>query len=325
MSVTNPFSPSGSFTEKSSAVLANRSISSAGQQPLSALCWFIVKHRNLFFVTLLTTIVAGCWHSLAELYALTQQQEHYSHIVLIPIISVFAFYLDRAAILSSQDSSPLLGVGLLAAGAFVKAAGIDSISVQIFAFVVMCWGAFFLCYGKNAARTYSFGLLFLLWIVPFPTALLNAVIVFLQQNSAEATDVIFTVLGVPFYRDGFIFALPNISIHVAEECSGIRSALSLFISGLVAGHFFLRSPWAKMTLLIIIIPLAVIKNAFRIVGLSLLANYIDRTFITDSLLHRAGGIPLFALSLAILLVITWALRRLEKASGYPSNPVHGNV
>jgi exosortase/archaeosortase family protein len=62
----------------------------------------------------------------------------------------------------------------------------------------------------------------------------------------------------------------------------------------------------------VVVPLAIVKNAFRIVGLALLANYVDPTFITNSALHRSGGIPLFLVSLILLLSLTWLLRKLEK-------------
>src|SRR5262249_55949300 len=134
---------------------------------------------------------------------------------------------------------------------------------------------------------------------------------FLQRSSAEATHFLFSVLGVPVFREGFVFSLSSFTIHVAEECSGIRSALSLFITSLVAGHMFLRSSWAKIGLVTVIIPLAIVKNAFRIVGLSLLANYVDPTFITDSVLHHYGGIPLFVGALAVLGAFVWLFKRLE--------------
>ena len=60
----------------------------------------------------------------------------------------------------------------------------------------------------------------------------------------------------------------------------------------------------------------IVKNAFRIVGLSLLANYVDPTFITDSVWHRSGGIPLFLLSLVVLFSLVWLLRRSERKFGY---------
>ncbi len=63
--------------------------------------------------------------------------------------------------------------------------------------------------------------------------------------------------------------------------------------------------------MVVVVPLAVIKNAFRIVGLAVLANYVDPTYITNSVLHRSGGIPLFLLSLVILVGVVWVLRRYE--------------
>jgi exosortase len=187
----------------------------------------------------------------------------------------------------------------------------DQLSVTILGLVVMCWGIAVFCFGVTICRKMSFGLLFLLFMVPFPSFLLDAIVGFLQRSSAEATDFLFTVLGVPVFREGFVFSLSNFTIHVAEECSGIRSALSLFITSLVAGHFFLRSTWAKMGLMAVVIPLAIIKNAFRIVGLALLANYVDPSFITDSLVHRSGGIPLFFVALAVLGAFVWLLRWAE--------------
>ena len=185
--------------------------------------------------------------------------------------------------------------------------------MTILALVFLCWGIFITCFGIRVYRQVLFGLLFLLFMVPFPSVLLDAIVGFLQRSSAEVTDVLFSLLGIPVFREGFVFHLSNFAIHVAEECSGIRSALALFISSLVAGHFFLQSFWAKMSLAVVVIPLAIIKNAFRIVGLTLLANYVDPTFITNSALHRGGGIPLFVLSLVVLSCLVWLLRRAEQA------------
>ena len=283
---------------------------------------FSVKTRNGVSLLLLLAAVAWFWPPLAALSSLTQEQEHYSHIVLIPWLSLYAFYLDRKMILASTDWSPWFGsilIGLGASGYWVAdpvAYGADHLSMMMLALVVCCWGIFLFCYGIRSIRICSFGLLFLLFMVPLPTGVLNAIIVFLQRSSAEVTDVVFSLLGVPVFRQGFVFSLSNFTIHVAEECSGIRSALSLFITSLVAGHLFLRSAWGKMGLVSIVVPLAIIKNAFRIVGLALLANYVDPTFITNSVLHRSGGIPLFILSLVILFSFVWLLRRFEKRLSY---------
>jgi len=286
-------------------------------QALSQPLPFSMKTRNGLSLLLLLAAVAWFWQPLISLLSLTQQQEHYSHIVLIPWLSLYVLYLGRKAIFASREWSPWLGSLVIGIGAWCYWSADSAIFAQdqlpmtILALVVMCWGIVVSCFGIRLCRKVSFGLLFLLFMVPLPSFLLDAIIGFLQRSSAEATGVLFSFLGVPVFRQGFVFSLSNFAIHVAEECSGIRSALSLFIVSLVAGHFFIRSAWAKMGLVAIVIPLVIIKNAFRIVGLALLANYVDPSFITDSLLHRSGGIPLFFAALAVLGAFVWLLRWAE--------------
>ncbi|HJS66416.1 MAG TPA: exosortase/archaeosortase family protein [Nitrospiraceae bacterium] len=291
-------------------------------QALSQPLPFSMKTRNGLFLLFLLAAVAWFWQPLVSLFSLTQQQEQYSHIVLIPCLSLYVLYLERKAIFASREWSPWLGsilIGLGAVGYWFADAAIfapDQLSMTILALVVMCWGIFASCFGVTLCRKILFGLLFLLFMVPLPSFLLDAIIGFLQRSSAEATGLLFSALSVPVFRQGFVFSLSNFTIYVAEECSGIRSALALIIISVVAGYFSLRSVWTKIGLVAVVIPLAIIKNALRIVGLTLLANYVDPSFITDSVLHRSGGIPLFLLSLVLLLSLAWLLRRFEKKLGY---------
>ncbi|OAI45936.1 hypothetical protein AYO43_07240 [Nitrospira sp. SCGC AG-212-E16] len=286
-------------------------------QVLSQPLPFSIKIRNGLSLLLVLAAVAWFWQPLVSLFSLTQEQEHYSHIVIIPLLSMYVLYLGRKEIFASREWSPWLGSLVIGIGAWCywsADAAIftpDQLSMTILALVVTCWGIALSCFGVTLCRKVSFGLLFLLFMVPLPSFLLDAIIGFLQRGSTEATDLLFSVFGVPVFRQGFVFSLSNFTIHVAEECSGIRSALALFITGIVAGHVFLRSAWAKMGLLAIVIPLAIIKNAFRIVALTLLANYVDPSFITDSLLHSSGGIPLFFVALAALGAFVWLLRWAE--------------
>jgi exosortase len=291
----------------------------AFSQPLP----FSIQIRNGLSLLLLLAAVAWFWQPLVLLYSLTQQQEQYSHIVLIPGLSLYVLYLDRKATFASRVWSPWLGsllIGMAVLSYWSADAAIfvpDQLSMTVLAFVMMCWGIALSCFGVGICRRVSFGLLCLLFMVPLPSFFLEAIVGFLQRTSTEATAALFSILGIPVFRQGFVFSLSNFTIHVAQECSGIRSALSLFITSVVAGHFFLRSAGTKLGLVAIVLPLAIVKNAFRIVGLALLANYVDPTFVTNSLWHRGGGIPLFVLSVVLLLSLAWVLRRLENRWVHP--------
>jgi exosortase/archaeosortase family protein len=101
-----------------------------------------------------------------------------------------------------------------------------------------------------------------------------------------------------------------LSVEVAKQCGGIRSSLVLFIVSLLMGHMFLSSWRRKFILSLWVLPITIVKNAIRIVTLTLLGVYVDPR-ILESTLHRRGGIPFFIVALSLLGVVLWFLRRSE--------------
>jgi exosortase len=172
--------------------------------------------------------------------------------------------------------------------------------------------------GLWAAR---FPLLFLLFMVPIPELILGPIVRFLQAGSAEVSYWMFRSVGVPIFRDGFLFTLPGLTIEVAEQCSGIHSGISLFLVAILAGHTFLKSGWRKLALVAAAVPITIAKNGLRIVTLGLVGAYVDRQVLSGPL-HKAGGIPFFGVALVMLAVALWTLRRGDsrKTARPPSDP-----
>jgi exosortase/archaeosortase family protein len=104
--------------------------------------------------------------------------------------------------------------------------------------------------------------------------------------------------------------LPNIVIEVAQECSGIRSSWVLLITSLLAADLFLKSTWRRALLVCFVIPLAIVRNGFRIAVIGLLCFHFGPQMI-HSIIHRRGGPLFFALSLIPLFILLWWLRRGE--------------
>jgi exosortase len=244
--------------------------------------------------------------------------DQYSQILVVPPLSACLLYIERKRLLAEVAYSKLGAVlYLLFVGVFVllalQAEGMELstyISLSILLFSGCCIAAFLFCFGLEALRRSAFPVFFLVLMTPFPDSLREKTIVFLQQNSAVLTDWFFTAARIPFVRDGVILTLPSVTIEIAQECSGIRSSMILVISGLVLGHLFLRSKWSKLVLLLLLVPITIIKNGFRIFSLTTLGMYVDRSFLTGPL-HHKGGVVFFALSLMGLWLIVWVLQRLE--------------
>ena len=276
-----------------------------------------------------TVSLGAFWRPLVVLVKLALQDDRYSHLLLIPFVTIFLIYLDRQRIFEERRWAPRLGIPLFALAIMVywvakpwsmwKEAD-DRLWLPALALVLVWVSAFLFMNGPKAAAAAIFPLCFLLLMVPVPSVFLDRATYALQKGSADLTDVLFRIFGMPVYRSGFKFALPGINIEVAKECSGIRSSLALLITGLLASHLFLRSTARKVFFVLLTIPVAIFKNAVRIVTLSFMGVYVDRAWL-DSPLHRRGGALFALLGLAILLPILMWLRRSEAAPGDSQPPV----
>jgi exosortase len=261
--------------------------------------------------------LAAFWSPLSMLIRFSFQEEQYSHIILVPVVSAFLLARERRNIFARVETCWGVGSPLLVAGGVLAWLGHrtfsplgqnDQLSIAISSLVTLWIGAFVLCYGLRALRAGLFPMLFLLLMVPVPEVVLNRVIFWLQTGSAEVSYALFQLVGVPVFRTDFVFLLPGLSIEISKECSGIRSGIVLLMTSLLAGHLFLRTAWRKAALTLVTLPLLIVKNAIRIVTLTLLSIYVDPSFLMGRL-HRDGGILFFLLALVFL---TPALRLLQR-------------
>jgi len=276
--------------------------------------------RGVVFVVLMG--IGGALFSgpIVSLLTVSSNRELYSHIPLIPFVSLYFAFVGRKTIFADLRWDYVRGLPILAAALVLYGLG-GSVEGHLkehnYLSFMMCglflWilGSFLFSYGTSAFRRAVFPLLFLVFIIPIPTPILDPFVRFLQLGSAEFTHAIFKVTGVTLHRDGLLFFLPGLTVEVAPQCSGIRSSTALFITGIVAGKLFLEKGWARLSLVLCIFPITMFKNSLRIVMLSLLAVYVDPRFITGSWLHSSGGIPFFAVGLALMAPVLWGIRKWE--------------
>jgi exosortase len=257
---------------------------------------------------------------LAAVARLSWSNERYTHILLVPLISLGLLFLRRQRIFAQTQYSPRVGLLLLGLAALLYAAArgwssplglSESLALSVGAIVLICLAGFVLFFGARPFLEAIFPLCFLLLVVPIPSLLLDRAVFVLQQGSAETAHLLFKVSGMPVFRDGFTFALPGMSIEVAEECSGLRSTVALVITGLLAGHLFLRSAWTKLFIVLFTIPLSIFKNGIRITTLSWLAVRINPEYLTGKLHHQYGGLVFSLVALSIFVPVLFALQRFD--------------
>jgi exosortase C (VPDSG-CTERM-specific) len=293
--------------------------------------WFIA------FAILLTTLF------IKPLFSLMTHAAHSeldSYIVLVPFISAYLIYTRRKQIPKEYDFSPwtivplLAGLAALTTALTVHRAGgslsdHDYVSLMALSFVCLLTTGGFLFLGRKWMVSSAFPFFFLIFTVPMPDAMTDALETASKLASAEAANLFFNITGTPVLRDGTVFQLPNIAIEVAQECSGIRSSWVLFITSLLAANLFLNSTWRRAVLIAFVIPLGIVRNGLRVFVIGMLCVHFGPHMI-HSVIHRRGGPIFFALSLIpLFLLLLWFRRgeiaqdhhRKNRSEGLPANPL----
>lgn len=218
-------------------------------------------------VAIAGTLVYG---PMRDLMANAERGEYYSHILLIPFVTAYFLFEQRGNILNKARYGPAgaavcggLGICVCLMAFWFKSflGPNDFASLATAGSIIFWWGGFLLAFGHEAFRLVRFPLLFMLFMIPVPHFILDRLIYVLQVGSTEVTQWFFELTGTNYIRDGFVYQLPGINIEVAKECSSIRSSMALIITGVVAGHLFLRSGWNKVILLIAMLPINKIGRA----------------------------------------------------------------
>lgn len=278
------------------------------------------RQRISGWVYWIVVITLALMQPLIGLVRHAGQSELHSYIPLVPFVAGYLLYLRRKTLPTAFRSSIagsviLCGVGalaLIAATGWSDALSVnDSLGLMTLAYVSIIAAGGFLFLGSSWMAAAAFPIAFLIFLVPLPDAIVYQLEMSSVFASADVSAWLFRATGTPLLRDGTTFALPGIVLRVAQECSGIHSSWVLFITSLVASHLFLNSPWRRLVLVAFVIPLAIVRNSFRILMIGLLCVHVGPHMI-DSYLHRQGGPIFFVLSLGPLFVMLAYLRRQER-------------
>jgi exosortase C (VPDSG-CTERM-specific) len=278
--------------------------------------------RVCFGVAIGVLVLAFCV-PLVALARFAAHSELFSHILLVPFISLYLVWLNRgakpprslpnrklASVLAAGGAASLAAYGFVLERELGRAPedylALSTVSFVLF-FAAVC--AFFL--GRRTLASNAFPIGFLLFLVPIPLFITERIESFLQYASADTVYLMFSATGTPTVYTNLTFMLPGISISVAPQCSGIHSSLALFITSVLAGYFFLHSPWKRAVLALAVVPLAILRNGLRIYTIGELCVHIGPEMI-NSYIHHHGGPIFFIISLIPFFLLLRYLTRSER-------------
>ena len=229
------------------------------------------------------------------------EQNAHGPLVVFVIFWLFYQYREKLSALPEGGNlwaaCALLGFGLLL---FLIGRALEIVYFEAFSQIPVMAGVIMAIYGQRGIRIAWFALLYMIFLVPLPGVVIDAVTGPLKEWVSVIAENALYYSGFPIARNGVVLKIGQYQLLVADACSGLNSMYSLSAMGLMFLYVMGGRGWLrKAVLLISILPIAFVANIVRVVSLVLVTYYLGDE-AGQGFLHGFSGMLLFAVSMLML-------------------------
>ena len=249
-----------------------------------------------------------------------------AHAPIIAVIVAWLIWRGRAALDEPGRPAALASGLMLAVGLAAYACGraLELPLLEIGSQIPVLAGVLLFLGGKKWLRAFAFPLGFLLFMLPLPGVLVDALTSPIKEWISMCAEELLYRAGYPIARSGVILSLSQYRLLVADACSGLSSMIFLGALGLLFLHLAARHSRIHVALLLAsILPIAFAANLARVLFL-LLLTYHAGDALGQGPLHDVTGVATFILALTLLFVLDALLSKALPSVSVPPPPAGRN-
>lgn len=268
------------------------------------------KHLIVWAFLLLTVLGIVYWPILVRMVAHWGLDDNYSHGFLVPFIAGYLAYMRRDELMKAEVRPANPGLALVGFGLAMVLLG--WIATELFtmraSFVVVIAGIVLYILGWEIFKILLVPLCYLLLMVPIPAVIYDSAAFPLKLFVTNISVMSMKAIGIVVWREGNILMFPNITLEVADACSGLRSIMSLLALG-AAYAFVLHSKTRDRVILILsTLPIAVFTNCLRVIATGVLAQYFGSA-AAEGFFHEFAGLFVFGAAVVMFVALGSSLKR----------------
>lgn len=270
------------------------------RQPVSWLPLFVT---GIVFIALfreaMTTLVSNWW-----------SDPDAGHGLLLAPVALWLMW--RRGLLEDRKAQPRLGAALLAGAVLLRY--VSGLAAELFtlriSFLAAIGALIVFYFGVRQLRHWWLPAALLLLSVPLPSVVIGSLALPLQLQASQFGAALLESRHVPVVLSGNVIHLPGRSLFVTEACSGLRSLTSLLALGVLIGGLWLRSPWLRLGLVLLAVPIAMFLNGVRIFITGFLTYFVNPA-LGEGLMHYTEGWALFAVAFILVGAVAWVFTHAE--------------
>lgn len=274
------------------------------------------KNNIIYWLPILLGFFALYVPTYVDLSTSLWATDEQGHGPLILMISMFLIWQKRFELkpIDTSITNNSIGLSILLMGSLFYIFGrtqqvlIFEVSSQI----LVLLSIFILTIGWVNVRKFWFPLFFLIFMVPLPSDLVDALTLPMKIAVSTVAEYILYHVGYPIARNGVILQIGHYKLLVADACAGLHTVFSLEAMGLLYLHLIKRDSFVRnVTLAILIVPISFVANTIRVVALVLITYYYGDE-VGQGFVHDFAGFVLFGVALVLIIFVDTLIHWGEK-------------
>ena len=257
----------------------------------------------LKFGVLTALLMALYFPELRSMVITWSDKKEYSHGFLIPLISGYVVWLKRDKLRGTPLICNVQGLFMLIAGIVLLIIGNISFesSIRQYSFILSVMGLVYFMLGIDMYKTLLFPVGYLLFMIPLPYLIMNNIAINLRLIDAKVTYNALRFLGIPILREGVNLELPNMSLVVADLCTGILSLVAITALAVFYAYITQKNFISRVILVLLAIPIAIFSNMLRLIMTVGLAYFYGERILSKAI-HEFHGTVNFFITVFLLIV-----------------------
>ena len=270
--------------------------------------------------------------TISYLFDTLWNSDEQAHGPLILMIVVYLFWSKRhEVVLAASKKEQFFGglFFLIGACCYIVGRSQEIVALDLGSLVFVLTGLVLLYGGTRMLKLYWFPLFFLIFMIPLPGSMLDAITLPMKTAVSYVAANILYWFDYPVARTGVIIQISQYKLLVANACAGMHTLISLEALGLLYLNLVKHDSFARnLTLAILIVPISFTANVIRVMTLILVTYYFGDE-VGQGFIHGFAGMLLFTVALILIMSVDSAIQyvinqRYLKKSSAVGGAQHGD-
>lgn len=289
------------------------------------------KTAKLWTAVIGMLMVAFHWHLISRMGQIAIKQPDWSHILIIPLISVYYIHLNRQQLMATERKLYPPGFAFICFGIVGYILGVYPLMndmVQGYSMILTLFGIVLMLMGPGPMRVLWFPIAFLVFAIKISGGIWAVIASKMQAIAAfgayitlkmthPISDIDAELRGSTI--DLFIRgATEPTALNVAEACAGMRMLMAFLALGAALAFIFPRTWWQRLIMVALAAPIAIFVNVMRVAVLGWVHLIDPELAKNDS--HLLIGMFMLIPAAGLLMLVGWCLDKIVIKEGKADAP-----